>query len=479
MSCRFYLRSITLTLLLICFTRVLPGCSCSSRADGPTCGLLDYTDTVFLGRAVARLPLMEGEDHDYFYVFEVIETFLGNPTPKSLVLVDPSLSTCLTSFDRDGIYLVRAKRGRSSWQTDYRLGAQSLSRSLIRSTASIALYNTSQCAGNAKAEDAVLDIRKMRLWKGTAPRSYLYGIVGLQWKPWPFRYPNPQVVAGATIQLQAPDGTREAISGPDGTFEIHKIPPGTYRVSTRKAPYRDITKSRTVTIPRIGCGFFDPILSADSYIEGLLLHHDGTPAKGIPFEAQRQSAITEPVWDSDWTARTDTAGHFRIGPLSDGPHILISNGQRPPTPSQPYPRSFYPGVASESHAKVVSVRATERRHGLVWILPPPSALRRLRLRVIWPNGEPVSRAEIRTFVHRRFDESVETDKDGRAAMELLAEVAYDVEVWFFSSPGNTLPKEFSEAWAVKAELHVPSANSGSSRTIVLNIPEGIAEGAWY
>ncbi len=475
---QFHLRSITLAILFLLSAWDLPGCSCSSRSSGPTCAILDGIDTAFLGRAVARLPLFEGDRYSRFYVFEVIETFLGNPKPKSLVLVDPDNAGCGASFDRDAVYLVRAQRGKDPWQKVYGRLAPQVSQSLVNSTASIAIYITSQCSGNARVDTAELEIRQLRRWRGTAPGPYLYGLVGLQWKPWQFRYPNPQVLAGAKILLHAANGAREAISGPDGSFEIHDIPPGDYRVSAEKALFRDIGEPRIVTIPKIGCGYFDPILSPDSYIEGLLLHHDGTPARGIPVEAQRRTALAKPEWDSDWTAKTGADGHFRIGPLSDGPHILISNGQRPPMPSQPYPRSFYPGVASESHASLVSVRPTEHRRGLVWILPPPSAVRQVHFRVVWPNGEPVNRAEIRTFVHHRPNDSVETDKRGRAAIDLLADVAYDIEAWVFDFEGNAFPQQFREAWGVSAEFHLPPAKSGTRHTIVLNNPRGISEGGW-
>jgi hypothetical protein len=472
---------------LVLLTLAVPfavACSCIPEATGPTCGTIEHYDTVFLGRVASRLPLFAGDDRSgmYFYVFEVLETFRGKVAPRQLLLVDPDVSTtCGSGFDRDAVYLIKANRWATDWRQSFwdREGNRGASSALMSAVASPDVYATGQCSGNLRADAAERDIRQLRGWRAHLTQTSLYGLASLQRRSYFQRHPNPEVVAGARIRLTTSSGVVETVSASDGSFEIPAVPPGRYRVDAVLPPYRVDAGMQTVRIPKTGCGFYAPTFVADAYIEGLLLHHDGTPARGVPVEALWKTSDGELHWDSDWMAVTDDSGQFRIGPLANGTHLLAANYQKPPTPERPFPRTFYPGVEKDSAATAITLDGTERRRGLVWFLPPPSPIRRVRFEVYWPDGRPATFADVRAHVHDFFAIAADTDSRGVVTVPLLEKVDYDIEGWRFGGWGQPLPRRYREAWGVHTKGKLPAATGDVRMRLVLDRPEWNLEPNWW
>ena len=168
-----------------------------------------------------------------------------------------------------------------------------------------------------------------------------------------------------------------------------------------------------------------PVRFPTGYIVGKVSGPDGRPISGIYVQVTPLGESPESVDDD--SMETDEKGAFKIA-VPPGVYTVAANVVFPPSAQQPYPRTWAPGTIEQVGAGRFSV-ADGRRVAADIRIPIRLAERKLRVRVTWPDGTPVPRAN--AWLAEQSDPlSVvgiavsHTDAEGRVELAGLSGVGY-------------------------------------------------------
>jgi hypothetical protein len=134
-----------------------------------------------------------------------------------------------------------------------------------------------------------------------------------------------------------------------------------------------------------------PIRFPIGYISGVMVGPDG---KHIAHANLTIYSPTDPeAHIEDDSATTDEYGYFRFA-VPPGQYIIGFNTFSPPSPSFPYPPTYFPSSQKKSGAQVVAIRDGEHKDNIVIQLPKPLFQRTIAVQVLWPDGKPVKDANV-------------------------------------------------------------------------------------
>jgi hypothetical protein len=181
--------------------------------------------------------------------------------------------------------------------------------------------------------------------------------------------PNAHVVA-----RRESDGVQfVASSDADGRYEFEPLPPGEYKITVRRVgSYQPDDSGATVSAGV--CWDVTLTRYPHGHIDGHVRHADGSPVPNVDVVIMRA--------DNSWyvTDRADAHGYFRFDSLEPGKYLVGINlpgappwndgggagpGVAPKTASM-----YYGGAKERSGARVITLRADEKRDDLDFIAPP-------------------------------------------------------------------------------------------------------------
>jgi hypothetical protein len=93
-------------------------------------------------------------------------------------------------------------------------------------------------------------------------------------------------------------------------------------------------------------------------------------------------------------ATTDDDGNFEFKGLEPGEYLLGVTLINPPMEANPYPKTFYPGVANINEATHLRLSEAEQIPSLEFRLPPKLRVAKLPIQVIWPDGNHVANSRV-------------------------------------------------------------------------------------
>jgi hypothetical protein len=179
---------------------------------------------------------------------------------------------------------------------------------------------------------------------------------------------------------------------------------------------------------------------------GVVLRHDGVPARGVAVELLRLGANAHTL-----SARTDDAGRFALEGVPVGEFVLGVNLRNPMTAGAPWPARYFPGVDSEAGARVFRTRPNEGIHGLQFILPPPLPVRTVRARAVWADG-------------------TAADGVGISAEPVGVASGYDVGSWV--PRGNELTLRLMQGYSYRLRANTAEPRSVQSDAVVVSAGPG-------
>ena len=113
--------------------------------------------------------------------------------------------------------------------------------------------------------------------------------------------------------------------------------------------------------------------------------------------------------------------------LPPGRYLLGVNLTKPPTPEQPYPRTFYPGVSDPAAAMVIQVGPGERVELEPFTYPGPMRVIPIRGTAVRPNSQVAPDINIQLLTAEgRFVASTRTDREGRFTLQGMEGLRYQV-----------------------------------------------------
>ncbi len=427
-------------------------CECSYA---PACQRINHAAAIFIGTVVENGPAGQGP-----FRFAVEEAFKG--IDRNIREIEVQAAPCISAYRTGERYLVMA----GQWNE----------RALF----------SSDCTGTVPANVALEDIKLIRAWAHGEPSMQLQGRTAENIEDSMIRFEldveHKNALAGVEIVATRDGKSFKALSDSNGFFHVPVPGPGDYRVTATYPGHASSSQQYRFSVEAGSCFEHDIGMWTDSRIRGHIFDPRGKPVAAIPVEMDIVSGDIElPL---PLTAPTDRTGEFFFTKVPPGEYIIGVNVNGLSS-IVPYAPRFYPGVDQKEKAVPVHVEGAGLVKDLDFRIGNPLPTRSIEVKLIWPDGRPVSNGSVtcmspRSNDQRRIDRvSRYVDSDGGAFCQVLADRDFNVEAdrlsWTNSSrpvqPVATRPKIFVPAGTstVSVQIIVDSVNDISDKETPVNM----------
>jgi hypothetical protein len=439
--------------LLVCFASEASACSCAFGGSVPC---QDYwkTDAVFVGTVVgsSKITITDGTyKFDQRLVRMRIEQPLkGVEGALAEVVTGWGGGDCGYEFKTGASYIVYAGRGEKDGR----------------------LY-TGICTRTRPLAEAGEDLAFIRGLASAAPTGSLFGRVvrrNYDWKEGELVF---KPVFGAALTFEDGGAGREVKTDAKGRFRFEGLTAGKHKVTLKLPPgmtYGNSTEEDekgTVTaeaeIAERGCANVEFYLESDGRVAGRVVDSMGQPVANLAIEMRGAPSDTRNT-NTFIHVKTDAEGRFEFKTVSPGEYLLgfrIMSG--PYQESPPYPRTYYPGVASKAEATIVSLKEGERLSDLELRLPQALTEQTIEGAVMWADGRAAPGASVFVSLYEEGEmsdsRSLQADERGLFTLKLHEGLTYRVSAY---PAGGTGPEAQSQWVDVTA--------SPSAQTLKLVLP---------
>lgn len=260
----------------------------------------------------------------------------------------------------------------------------------------LSIVSTGVCSRTRPLADAEIDLREVN--KGSLATNGAQ-IIGYARKPEPFRsYLNSPAVAhtpmpNAQIRLSGSATDRVITTDRDGIYEIDNLPPDSYTLrlalpDTQFAQDQKLTATEDAVKKSVVFERDFPVIW-NGKIDGTVKDGAGGPAKAfVDLNFIDGGVLTG---DAKSSSETRPDGSFSLERIPPGRYALIVD------PEGPHKESPYPPQAQG--VRILDLSPGQRIQGVGFTVHP-SVERKLRVRVLWPDGRPVKNATINVAYDR-------------------------------------------------------------------------------
>ena len=464
--------------LLACAARA-EACACT-RAGSP-CDALGGAAAVFVGTVT---NVIEGERRTKpggalefkprLVTFAVGQPLFGAAGAEVVVATGIGGGDCGYKFERGASYLVYAYPGENGSH----------------------LY-TSVCTRTRPAARADEDLWYLR---GVAAAPTTATVSGRVERKLP--YPGPDgfrgnvPAAGLTLTAEAGGQTREVRVDGEGRYRVSGLAPGEVRLRLG-LPEKTTTykPERLLKVAAGGCAAEDFYVKDDGRVGGRVFDSEGQPLAGAGVVIV--SAGGDMEMSDGIRAETDAEGRYQLTGIPAGRYLLGINIRGLPRSIEPaelpadhvctncfqlveflraealasaYPRFFYPGVLQVGRAEVLYLSPGQELRDIDLRLPPRREEGVVRGKVVWADGTPMPREEVRyrevTYEDLRgFDLGVRTDERGEFSFKGYRGGRYFVRV--ISNAPARRPAGHPWPWEMTYPLTVTINNPVETITLVV------------
>jgi len=386
---------------------------------------------VFVGKAIgAKVVELDNRDSNKKRIFlkgeiyfQVEEAFSGVRGKKQVTIHSGTGGAdCGYWFLKDETYLVYAHGN----------NAENLSTSICTRTRPIQeraediafLRSLPPEGSGAKLTGSVVRRTKE---KNTEGRTKLEGLAGIKVK---IKNSNGET---QTIETDS-QGNYEATGLKTGEYEIEVDLPDGYKRGEYKSEQEFSVQDR-------GCANVGFWAQPNNRIRGKVIDADGKIPKKVELvlinaypkdgDQSELDEVAKEYFDPQNTWNQD--GRFEFGwsdTIEPGEYLLGVNIVDTPDEDSPYAPTYYPGVRDRAQATVLKVGLGTVIEDIVFQLPPKLRKHTIRGVIIWPNGRPVTNAEVYLQDEARPSRSVSgferTDAQGRFTLSGYAGFNYEI-----------------------------------------------------
>jgi hypothetical protein len=329
-------------------------------SSGPPCQAFWNAEAVFdatvldIGQ-ITRDEAIGGRNYpiaDRLVRLDVRAAYKGVSTGPLDVRTTSGVGSCGYDFKIGGRYLVFATKSRDD-------GAWHVSRCSA----------TQPIDSSGDAEDFLASLSQ------PARGGRIFGLIRGVYDPFAPRRDQKENPLNATLRLSG-GGREQTSASTNGRFEFSGLAPGPYRLEiVVPKGFTTYGESRSIDLPNDrACRQEDFGLSHAGRITGVVLTAAGRPAR-VDVEVTRADAKPTREYGLLWvTGRYQNDGAFEVTGLSPGDYILGVNLENdPPSQSNPYPRTVYPGDGTGD--MVITIGLDQTYDIGVWRLPPVPAIK--------------------------------------------------------------------------------------------------------
>lgn len=293
-----------------------------------------------------------------------------------------------------------------------------------------------------EAEPAITYLRKRKADHQTAT---LYGKIVRKVKGYGFGFPEvtERPIRNLKVEIQSEKQTFITTTDDQGNYLFSDIPPDEYSIKSDVPERLEVENAiRKISLSAKFCNEHNIVALTTGQISGAVFSHDGKP-KGVEIELVVASEINNRKPRTFLTTSDYQSGKFEFKNIPPAQYILgqglgkicdrkiYGAGKRLHSAGgETYcqPRTYYPGVADVSQARLITLTEGEQLKDLDFRLLPTLSERTISGIVVTPDGKPVANATIVLMVtQKEFNESggiTKTDESGRFSLPAYNDLKY-------------------------------------------------------
>ena len=262
------------------------------------------------------------------------------------------------------------------------------------------------------------------------------------------------------INIEGDNVRREIRPDTEGRYRVTGLPAGHYKV-TLKLPEKLIAErlEREIRVADRGCASVVYYISDNGRLSGKVLDAAGQPVVGISIALVESTA--DPKKHFINFGKTDSEGRYSITGVPPGDYLLTINVHSFRTAGDPmlaYPPAFYPGVAEQVNAEVITVGAGEKLMDLDIRVPLRRPESIITGEVVWADGSPVANATVsqrEAGANSGYSSSAKADGQGRFTLESFVGQSLIIDATsnrpYVQVPNRYEPMERSEPVRITVE----------------------------
>jgi hypothetical protein len=342
-------RVLALLFFIVFCSQAGPACTCASLGPQP-CHGLTATDVVFVGTVldIENPPLDDGRAGGSGlsrYHFKIDEHIAGTESREIDIYSGRGGADCSYHFKQGRQYLVFPYRERDS-----------------RLFATI-------CSPTRPVEDAQAILPQLRAMRDRQRVASVYGILRSAQQPYTMVSDDllGQVLSNTRIELRSKDETFEAVTDSNGAYAFYDMPQGEYHFEGELPQHLEFAQVilggplPPLKLPARACFESDLTALPSGRIQGRVLASDGKPLAFAAVDLFRRDKYSAETTNGGWYEAQDRdKGYFEFQNVGPGDYLLVYNNSGRMDADEPYPRTFYPGVADLRNAKIIHLEAGQR-----------------------------------------------------------------------------------------------------------------------
>jgi hypothetical protein len=281
-----------------------------------------------------------------------------------------------------------------------------------------------------------------------------------------------------SLKLRSKIDRFQANSGPDGVYTFYDVHAGTYDFTADLPPGTELTQKAqnaplsAFEIPDGACYEYDVYALPTGHIRGSVFGPDGKPLPIASLELFRAGAYNA-ARPGYWGFQGAT-GEFAFDHVGPGKYILVYNRPNRMDPNSPFPRAFYPGVASVRQAKAITLKDGQTLQKVNFKVANGYASRSLRVHLAWTGPRPPGSVTVTAKADKYENPSVNKLADGLWSFTLFRDANYTISAWEDLAPQRT-PTSRKGACVLPARISAASVTisgaAAATKEITLTFPK--------
>ncbi len=370
--------------------------ACTCARPGTPCESYGGADAVFVGTVIGVRNEDRSKENGFSLIalafkFSVEHSYLGVDGTEVEVFTGRGGGDCGFGFGIGKRYLVYAYR------SDNKL-------------------STSICSRTTSYARATEDLAFLESLSSAPKGATIYGQII---RGTPRKKDVPALSEDTFVRIEGEGVRREIRPDADGRYRIAQLPPGKYKVTLQLPDALTVNQpEREVSISDRGCASQNFYIQDNGRMSGKVVDAVGQPVARILVTVLDPSS--DPRGPFINLERTDAEGRFSFSGIPAGKYLLGVNFTKHPETNDPtnaYAPTFYPGVADQSSAEVITLGVGEKRSDLDILIPLRRPLSVVSGLIVWEDGSPVTAAYLAvvdlTYGGSSLRNGVKVDQYGR------------------------------------------------------------------
>ncbi len=429
--------------ILLVGTQTAGACTCSGRPQGvkgiQTCSAYWYSEAVFIGLA-EKITIEDGRMKVNFS----IEKPISGVADKTIeIFTSTSTASCGYPFKEGERYFAYSRRGQDGRLREGLCGPTTLLKN---------------------AEDDLEYVKELESGKSG---SRIFGTVSEDKQR---SYNDKRAfekLAGIEVTIKSSTGKKyksKTKTDENGFYIFKEIPPDGYRV-TAEFPegLREIVTREDLIYHYAGvnkdgvrCDSENFVATRQGSIRGKVTGSDGqiSPQQKLSLFPLDENGNVMPYREGEekWADKVNNEFFFNVVPA--GKYLLSINPNNCPYPTDGFPTMYFPGVASKSNSKIITVNDGENLRLEDFRILPMLKERWFSGVVLSADKTPVADATVSLIDADRsqcgnFHSEMTTDESGRFRLKGYESYRYQIRAYTGTkNQGRQIPRFYSKSFAI-------------------------------